>query len=291
VYQYITQNKRRTWFLLFGMSLFIVALSFAFGAANGVDGGSSVVFGIIVATVYGLISYYASMRVALYTSGAKEISKKDAPELWNLVENLCIANGQPMPGVYIIEDPSPNAFATGRDPEHSAIVFTTGLLQLLNKQELEGVAAHELSHIKNYDIRVMTITVVLVGAIALLADIFLRSGSRSDSSKNNNGVLILIGIVLAILAPIVSEVIKLAISRQREYLADASGALLTRYPDGLASALQKLQSANIPLKNANRATAHLYISSPFAAGGYLSRMFSTHPPTEDRVARLRSMSL
>lgn len=270
----------------------MVLVSLVFGAANGLDGVSSVTMGLVIAAVYGLVSYYASMSVALYTAGAKEISKADAPELWRIIENLSIANGQPMPRVYLVDDASPNAFATGRDPEHSAVVFTTGLLQLLNKQELEGVAAHELSHIKNYDIRVMTITVVLVGAIALLADIFLRSGSRSNSNRNSShGAFLLIGIILAILAPIASEVIKLAISRQREYLADASGALLTRYPDGLASALEKISRADIPLQNGNRATAHLYISNPLGAGGRMARMFATHPPAEERIARLRSMTL
>jgi heat shock protein HtpX len=275
------------------MSVVMVLLSLVFGLANGADGISSVTVGLIIAAVYGTVSYYASMRVALYTAGATQIQKSDAPELWRIVENLSIANGQPMPAVYLVNDASPNAFATGRDPEHSAVVFTTGLLELLNKQELEGVAAHELSHIKNYDIRVMTMTVVLVGAIALLADLFLRGGlNRSgNSNRNSNAAFLLIGIALAILAPLASEMIKLAISRQREYLADASGALLTRYPDGLASALEKISSSDVPLQNGNRATAHLYISSPFGPGGRMARLFATHPPAEERVARLRSMTL
>ncbi|MBP9828315.1 M48 family metallopeptidase [Patescibacteria group bacterium] len=290
MYSAISANKRRTWVLIFLMSAFIITLFAVLGTAYGIDAGAAIVLGTMFSTIYTLFSYYASDSVALMTAGAKRIEKKDAPEIWNLVENLCIANGQPMPAVYIINDDSPNAFATGRDPKHASIAFTTGILRILEKQELEGVIAHELSHIKNYDIRVMTIVVVLVGAVTLAADIFLRGSLfGGDNRRGNNLPLILIGLALAILSPLFAELIKLAVSRQREFLADASGALLTRYPEGLASALEKIASVGKPLKNANHATAHLYISNPFKKKGTFQKMFSTHPPTEERVKRLRSI--
>lgn len=263
------------------------------GAASGLDVYAAAGLGGAFTVVYALISYYFSDKVALIASGAKAVTKAEAPELYNIVENLCIANGQPTPAIYIMHDDSPNAFATGRDPEHASVAFTTGLLRILNKQELEGVAAHELSHVKNYDIRVMTIVVVLVGAVMLLSDILLRS-SFGGNKKEAGTILLVIGLALAILSPFLAEIIKLAVSRQREYLADASGALLTRYPEGLASALQKISASNRPLKKANHATAHLFISSPFGAkaGGkasWFSKLFATHPPVEDRIARLTSM--
>jgi heat shock protein HtpX len=295
MYNQIAANKRKTWGLIFLTTLIIVLLSVVFGLAYNVDAVSALTLGLLFSAVYSLISYYVSSSVALMANGAREIQKSDSPELWNVIENLCIANGQPMPRVYVIDDPSPNAFATGRDPKHASIAYTTGILALLTKQEIEGVTAHELSHVKNYDIRVMTIVVVLVGSILLLADIFLRGSffRRRDSKDSGNGIFLLIGLVLAILAPIGSELIKLAVSRSREYLADASGALLTRYPEGLASALEKLQVAAIPMKNVNRATAHLFIANPFGPGGKaagtLKTLFSTHPPLEERIKRLRSM--
>jgi heat shock protein HtpX len=292
MYTDIAQNKRRTWFLIIAMSVIIVGLSGFIGAANGADPGPSIILGTIFATVYSLISYYASASVALTVSGAKRIEKSQAPDLYNLVENLCIANGQPMPAVYIIDDASPNAFATGRDPEHAAIAFTTGILQLLTREELEGVAAHELSHVKNYDIRVMTVVVVLVGLISLIADLMLHMRIRGNDKNNAGLVLVLVGVALAILSPLFAKIIQLAVSRSREYLADASGALLTRYPEGLARALEKIEGVAKPLERANHATAHLYISNPFGAEGkrsFFSNLFSTHPPVADRIARLRSM--
>ncbi len=292
MYNDITHNKRRTWLLVIAMSVMIIGLSALIGGMNGADPGPSIIVGTIFATVYSLISYYASSSVALSVSGAKRIEKAQAPDLYNLIENLCIANGQPMPAVYIIDDASPNAFATGRDPEHASIAFTTGILKLLTREELEGVAAHELSHVKNYDIRVMTIVVVLVGLISLIADIMIHLRFRG-SDKNNAGIaLVLIGIALALLSPIFAKIIQLAVSRSREYLADASGALLTRYPEGLARALEKIENVARPLQHANHATAHLYISNPFGADGtrsFFSNLFSTHPPVADRVTRLRSM--
>lgn len=296
MYNQIAANKRNTWFLIILVSALIIGLSALFGYVKGADVTSSVIAGTLFASIYSLVSYYFSDKVALAASGAKEIKKTDAPELWNLVENLCIANGQPMPRVYVIDDPAPNAFATGRDPKHAAIAYTTGILAILDKQELEGVTAHELSHVKNYDVRVMTVVVVLVGSIMLLSDIFLRSrifGGRNDRNNNVGAILAIIGFILAILSPIFAELIKLAISRSREYLADASGALLTRYPEGLATALEKISSVHQPLRNANHATAHLFISNPFGDNekrrGWFSNLFSTHPPVEERIKRLRSM--
>ncbi len=292
MYNDITHNKRRTWLLIAAMSVIIVGLSALIGGMNGADPGPSIIVGTMFASVYSLISYYASASVALTVSGAKRIEKAQAPDLYNLVENLCIANGQPMPAVYIIDDASPNAFATGRDPEHASVAFTTGILKLLTREELEGVVAHELSHVKNYDIRVMTIVVVLVGLISLIADIMIHMRFRGNE-KNGAGIaLVLIGIALAILSPIFAKIIQLAVSRSREYLADASGALLTRYPEGLARALEKIEGVAQPLQRANHATAHLYISNPFGADGkrsFFSNLFSTHPPVVDRVTRLRNM--
>lgn len=296
MYNEISANKRKTWFLITLVSALLIGLIWAIGGAYGMDSMSAILVGTLFATVYSLFSYYFSDSIALATSGAKQITKQQAPELWNIVENLCIANGQPMPKVYVIQDASLNAFATGRDPEHASVAFTTGLLAALTKQELEGVAAHELSHVKNYDIRVMTIVVVLIGAIMLIADMFLRSmfwRGRDDNKGNAAAIFAIVGLVLAILSPLLAELIKLAVSRSREYLADASGALLTRYPEGLASALEKIAHTNRPLTKANHATAHLFIANPFGLHGksrsWFRGLFSTHPPIEERIARLRSM--
>lgn len=291
MYDLISANKRRTWALMSLMSALVLFLAFIGLRLSGADSYSAAVLGGGFTIVYALISYFASDKVALSVSGAKEIAKQDAPDLYNLVENLCIAGGLPTPRIYIIEDDSPNAFATGRDPQHASIAFTTGLLRRLNKQELEGVAAHELSHVGNYDIRVMTIVVVLVGAVSLIADLILHSRwrSRDDERGGNAAILIVVGLALAILSPIFANLIQLAISRQREYLADASGAMLTRFPEGLASALEKISAADIPLQNANSATAHLYISNPFGQGKAWSSILATHPPIAERIARLRTM--
>jgi heat shock protein HtpX len=288
MYSQITANKRKTWLLIAIACAVIVLLSVAFGAAYNVDAGSSVVIGTIFASTYSLFSYYFSDKIALSVNGAKQIQKSDSPEIWNIVENLCIADGVPMPKIYIMDDAAPNAFATGRDPKHASIAFTTGLLAILDKQELEGVTSHELSHIKNYDLRVMTIVVVLVGAIMLMSNIFLHSRFGGSGKKNDALIVfVLVGIVLSILSPIFAQLIQLAVSRQREYLADASGALLTRFPEGLASALEKISRANVPMQNANKATAHLFIANPF--GNKVKGWFSTHPPVEERIKRLREM--
>jgi heat shock protein HtpX len=295
MYSQITRNKQKTWALIIVMSSVVVGLSWLVGYINGIDMWSSIIIGTIIATLYSLISYYSSASIALSVSGATRIEKRDAPDLYNLVENLCIANGQTMPAVYIIDDPSPNAFATGRDPEHASIAFTTGILQLLNREELEGVTAHELSHVKNYDIRVMTIVVVLVGLIALIGDLLLHLRFRGSDDRNNSSVAIfaIVGIALAILSPLIAQLIQFAVSRSREYLADASGALLTRYPEGLASALEKIGRSETPMRNANHATAHLFISNPFGetskARSFLHNLFSTHPPIEKRITALRTM--
>lgn len=293
MYSQISSNKRRTWLLISLFTVVIVGLGWAFGALYG-DEKTAITFAVMLATVMTLFGYFKGDTVALGVAGAKEVQKRDAPELYRLVENLAITAGLPTPRVYIINDSSPNAFATGRDPNHSSVAVTTGLLQRLDKQELEGVLAHELSHIKNYDIRVMTIVVVLVGVIILLSDWLMRSfifRDRDDSKQA--GILMVIGIVLAILSPIFAELIKLAVSRSREYLADASGALLTRYPDGLARALEKIARLDQPLKRANHATAHLFLANPFDphVTKKFEQLFSTHPPIEKRIEKLRQMGV
>ena len=292
MYDQIAANKRKTWFLIILVAGLIIGLSALYSYIQGIDPASMIIVGTIIASVHALISYFLADKVALASSGAKAIKKQDSPELWRLVENLCIASGQPVPAIYIIQDESPNAFATGRDPEHASIAFTTGILNILDKQELEGVIAHELSHVKNYDIRVMTIVVVLVGAIMLLADIMLHTMhfGRRDERGNSAAILAIVGLVLAILSPLFAQLLKLAISRNREYLADASGALLTRYPEGLAQALEKISLAARPMQKANHATAHLFIANPFGdRRAFMAGLFSTHPPVLERVKRLRQM--
>lgn len=268
----------------------IVALVWAWSEYSQA-GYYMVIPAVVFATSMSLVSFYAGDKIALSTAGAKEIQKDDNPYLWRMVENLSITAGIPMPKVYIINDESMNAFATGRDPNHSSIAVTTGIINGLENEELEGVIAHEMSHIKNYDIRLMMVVIVCVGIITLLADWMLRShifGGRSRSDNNKGNVLVLVGLILAILSPLFAKLIQLAVSRKREFLADASGSLLTRYPEGLAKALEKISAQNIPLKRANKATAHLYISNPFK-GKNLSKLFSTHPPAEERIKVLRSM--
>lgn len=251
-------------------------------------------FATFFSLVTSSVSYFKGDKVALASSGAKEIAKTDNPYVYRMVENLCITAGMPMPKVHIIPSAALNAFATGRDPEHASIAITTGLIEALENEELEGVIAHELSHIKNYDIRVMTIVVVLVGLVSLLADMLFRArlfgGDRSDSKQGGNigAILMIVGLVLLILSPIIAKLIQFSISRKREYLADASGALLTRYPEGLARALEKISHSSVPLKTANAATAHLFISNPFKKQSFAS-LFSTHPPAEDRIRILREM--
>jgi len=295
MYSEIESNKRKTFFLITIFTVVILALGWVFGAAWG-DAASGIIFAAILSTVMTLVSYYQGDAIALAASGAKQIEKKDAAELYNLVENLALSAGLPTPKIYVINDPSPNAFATGRDPAHASIAVTTGLVEVLEKTELEGVLAHELSHIKNYDVRVMTIVVVLVGVVLLLSDWILRGFFYRDRDAGGGQaalILFLIGLVLAILSPLFAELIKLAVSRQREYLADASGALMTRYPEGLARALEKIAAMDQPLKQANHATAHLFLANPFDphVTKKFEQWFSTHPPIMERINRLKTMGV
>ncbi len=304
MYNQISANKRNTWFLLIIFVAFFVGIGYVFGYiwADGQQEGAIGIMGIvgIIAIIYAIISYYAAGKLTLAIAHAKEVSKRDHFKLYTTVENLCIAAGLPRtPKIYLIEDSALNAFATGRDPSHSAIAITSGLLAKLDKPELEGVMAHELSHIKNYDIRLQSLTVALVGLVALLSDIFLRSliyGRRRRSRSQDKGaiILLLIGVALAILSPIIAKLMQLALSREREYLADASGAMLTRYPEGLARALEKISNDHEPLEVANKATAHLYIENPLRNEKrmkWLNKMFSTHPPAQERIMRLRGMGI
>lgn len=299
MYSQIDSNKRKTTLLITIFLIFIIGLGWFLGVYMGY-GYEITILAVIISLLMTLVSYYSGDKVALSSTGAKAIQKEDNPYVYRIVENLAITAGIPMPKVYIIDSPALNAFATGRDPEHASIALTTGIISALENQELEGVIAHEMSHIKNYDIRVMMIVVVLVGSISLLSNIFFRArlfgfGGGKRSSNNNNGggqigaIIMLVGIILLILSPLIAELIKLAISRKREYLADASGALLTRYPEGLASALEKISQSNVPLKTASAATAHLFISNPLKKQS-LTAMFSTHPPIEDRIAKLRGIA-
>lgn len=254
-------------------------------------GGNHAVFygGLIGAALYVLVTYYSGSKMALAMNGAREIQKKDNPRVYRIVENLAITNGMPMPKVYVIDDASANAFATGRDPKSSSVAVTTGILDLMTDTELEGVLAHELGHIKNYDIRVSMVAFALTAVISLIADIMLRIfifGGRDR--ENNNVVFLVLGIAAAIIAPLVATMIQLAISRQREYLADATGALTTRYPEGLASALEKLETNSTVMRRQNTSTAHLFFANPLKKG-FFSKLFSTHPPLQDRVTRLRKM--
>ena len=290
MYNQITSNKRKTRLLMLIFFCVVIGIGYIFNYLG--YGYGAVILAFVISMFMTWLSYFHGDKIALKSAGAKEITKEDNPYVYRMVENLTITAGMPMPRVHIIDSPAMNAFATGRDPEHASIAFTTGIINALENEELEGVAAHELSHVQNLDIRVMTIVIVLVGTIALLSDMFFRMsffGGRSSENKGAGGVLAIVGIVLMILSPIIAEIIKLAISRKREYLADASGSLLTRYPEGLARALEKISASNVPLATANSATAHLFISNPFK-GKRVSNLFSTHPPIEDRVKKLRGMA-
>jgi heat shock protein HtpX len=299
MYEQITRNKWRTFFLILFFLCLIFGISWAFGEVTGWGTQGLIIAGVIaVAMTFG--SYYASDKIVLAISRARPVKKEDYPYLYNVVEGLAIAAGLPKPRCYVIDDTAPNAFASGRNPENSVIVVTTGLLQKLNRAELEGVIAHEMSHIKNYDVLVQTLAVVMVGIVALLSDWTLRtflwgggrrrSRDRSSGGGNAAAIFIVVALVLAILSPIIAQLLRLAISRKREFLADASGALLTRYPPGLASALKKLSEDKEPLEAANKATAHLYIVNPLKnIKGKVNKLFSTHPPIEERIAALEKM--
>lgn len=305
LYDQIASNKRRSTFMVTGFIIFVMLVVYIFGRAMGYGMYISFPLAIIIAIAMSFGSYYYSDKIVLAMSQARPATREEFLQLNNVVEGLCIAAGLPQPKIYVIEDTAPNAFATGRNPQHSVVAVTTGLLQKLNRTELEGVIAHELSHIKNYDILLQTLTVVMVGVIALLSDWFLRfmwygggRGRRSRSSSSPSrgegspamAIFMILGIILAILSPFIAKLIQLAISRRREFLADASGALLTRYPTGLADALKKISADTEPLEVANKATAHLYIINPLKDfSGKVNNMFSTHPPVEERIAALEKM--
>lgn len=289
-------NVKKTWFL---MGSFLTVVIAAGWALSYVYDNPVILYAAVAFSLVGnFFSYFNSDKVALKVSGAKPMDPKnpDHRQVLRIVENLAISQGMPTPRVYIIEDSAMNAFATGRDPKHAAMAFTTGIIKELEKKELEGVAAHELAHIKNRDILVMTIVVVLVGFISIIADMFMRGAFNNRGGDDRaRAIILVVGIVFAILSPFVAKAIQLAISRKREYLADASGVEMTRYPEGLASALEKISKQNKPVKRAGTATAHLYISSPFldrdkTSVDFLERIFSTHPPITQRIDNLRGMN-
>ncbi|MEX0652366.1 MAG: M48 family metalloprotease [Candidatus Paceibacterota bacterium] len=294
IYTQQDSNIRKTWFLM--TTFFLVVVGVAWSFSYLLQSPLILWVAVIFSVLMNIGAYWFSDKIVLKMSGAHPVSQDSHKELWNILENLSITAGLPMPKLYVINDESPNAFATGRDPEHAVVAVTTGLLSILDKNELEGVVAHELSHIGNRDMLVMTVVVVLLGFITLLSDFFLRMTIfGGNNNREGDGrmqiILVVAGLVLAILSPLIAKLIQLAISRKREFLADASGALLTRYPEGLASALEKISTNPKPMKHANHATAHLFISNPFAGEKkkkFLNKLFMTHPPTEERVAALRN---
>lgn len=294
MYEQIERNARVTWLLLALFVLLILALGYAIGQVTEV-GYAAVPAAAVIAVVSASASYLYSDRVVLAISGAREVRHDEQPFLHNTVEGLAIAAGLPKPRVCVIQDSAPNAFATGRDPQHAAMAVTTGLLEKLNRLELEGVLAHEMAHIQHMDIRLSTLVVVLVGTVALVSDWFWRSMRLSGRRRSRGGagaVLAVAALLLAIFAPLAAQLIRFAISRRREYLADAGGAMLTRYPAGLAGALAKLDADRDPLEVANKATAHLYIVNPLKEwGGALNGLFNTHPPIDERIRRLREMAV
>lgn len=289
-----TNNIFRTYLLMSAFLVFVIAICYA--VALYFNNPAILFIGAVMAMLTSIGSYWWSDKIVLSMTNAHEISKSEAPELYNIVENLAITAGLPMPKVYIVDDPAPNAFATGRNPEHAVVAATTGLLSVLNRTELEGVMAHELSHIGNRDMLVSTVAVVLAGFVAIVADFLTRSlmFGGNDNNRDRHPLFLILGIVGIILAPLAAKLIQLAVSRKREFLADASGALLTRYPEGLASALEKINAYARPMQRASHATAHLFIADPFQEeeGGImnkLSQLFQTHPPAQERIKRLRDL--
>jgi heat shock protein HtpX len=289
MYRAIAANKRNTVFII---ALFVIVIAVLGWAASLIMGGDPLVITIgtvIGAGVYTLIQYFAASRQALAISGAHEIQKSDDPRLYRIVENLAITNGMPMPKVYVINDDAPNAFATGRDPKHAVVAATTGLLAIMEDDELEGVMAHEMGHVQNYDIRVSTIVFGLVVAVGFIADIlrysFFSGGNRNNNNGGGNPLLLVLGIVALVVSPLVAGVVQAAVSRQREYLADATGAMTTRHPEALASALEKLGAYGRPVRRQNSSMAHMWISDPNKPG-LVDKLFSTHPPLAERVERL-----
>jgi heat shock protein HtpX len=288
MYQQIASNKRRTFILLFSFMVLLWCLAYVISKATG-NPGLLFVIGLF-SIGYSIFSYFGGAKMAITVNRAQEIQKKDDPRLWRTVENLCIAEGLPMPKVYIMDDPAPNAFATGRDPKHGIVCATTGLLEIMDNQELEGVIAHELGHIKNYDIRVNTIAFALVGVVSMIADFFLHISIFGSRDREGNSLMIVVAIVAAIIAPIAATMLQLSISRRREYLADATGALATRFPEGLADALEKIGNHGSVLRKQNTSTAHMFIANPLKGKGFMG-LFSTHPPIEERIKILREMKL
>ena len=295
LYTHQAANIRKTWFLMTGFLVVVIALGWLI--AQIYESTVILYIAVVFALVMNVTAYWWSDKIALFATGAKAAGTQEDIELHFILENLAITAGLPKPRLYIIHDSAPNAFAAGRSPGHAVVAVTTGLLERLDRSELEGVLAHELSHIGNRDILVMTVAVVLAGFVAILADVFLRmsfSGGMGSGRGNKNPLLLIAGVAAILLAPLAAQLIKLAVSRRREFLADASGALLTRYPDGLASALRKISSYQAPMLKANHATAHLFISNPFGAhesGKFIAKMFSTHPSTEERVKALVGMRM
>src|SRR3989338_3230481 len=290
------KNVRKTWFLMTGFFVIVIALGWV---VSQVYGNTFILYAAVAfSVVMNITAYWFSDKIALRSTGAHEADPVQYLELHRILENLAITAGLPKPRLYVIDDPAPNAFAAGRDPKHAVVAVTTGLLATLDRSELEGVLAHELSHVGNRDILVMTVAVVLAGLITVVVDMFLRvsflGGGGGSRDRGGNAILAIVAIVAVILAPIAAQLIQMAISRKREFLAYASGALLTRYPDGLASALQKISSYKAPMRKASHATAHLFISNPFGAheaGKFIAKIFSTHPPMEESVAALRGMNV
>lgn len=296
IYNSVAANKRKTILIMILFVLFFLTVSYILGRALGY-GFSFAGIMLIFSGLMSFSSYYYSDKLVLAMAGARPAEKKEFRYLVEAVENISIATGLPMPKVYVVDDPAMNAFATGRDPKHAAVCATTGILSKLKSVELEGVIAHELSHIKNYDTRLLGVVSILVGSIAILSNVFMRSlwFSGDDNDRKSNSIMMLIAIIFAILSPIIATLIQLAVSRRREFLADADGALITRYPEGLAVALEKISSDRTVLKHANVATAHFYIENPFITdtgkkgGQWFVNLFSTHPPVEERIKILRSM--
>lgn len=288
MYSAIAANKRNTFFIMLIFVAVISGIGYLFSQYYGSTG---IFWGTLVgAGAYALFQYFAAGKIALAVNGAQEIKKSDNPRLYRIVENLSITNGMPMPKVYLMDDPAPNAFATGRDPKHAYVAATTGIMDIMNDRELEAVMAHEMGHVKNYDIRVMMIVFGLVSAIGLLADIFIRMmWFGGNDNRNSSPMFLIAGIAAAIISPMVAALVQMAISRQREYLADATGAMTTRDPDGLANALEKIGLAGSAMRRQNSSTAHLFFANPLK-GQSIGKLFSTHPPIEERIARLRKMN-
>jgi heat shock protein HtpX len=298
VYENLDQNKRKSWVVVLGFFVFVTGIIYLVGQLLG-SGPEMIILALVFSFLTSFAGYWWGDKIILATAGARPAAKKRDFVLYTVVENLTLAANLPQPRLYVVEDSAPNAFTTGRDPQHATICATTGLLEKLDRTELEGVVAHELAHIRNYDMRLMTVVAVLVGMITLLADWLIRAriwGDRGDRGDRNQGiemVFVLIGVVLILLSPLIAQLIQLAISRRREFLADASGVMITRYPEGLARALEKISADREILEVANKATAHLYITDPLKsqknAVGWFAHLFTTHPPVTERIKALREM--